>query len=417
MHRITLRPVLLVALAGTALGVLGLALVLAGGRPSPSGPGLPDAGALTGWTLPTARLLANLAAVGCVGTLLTGAVLAPAGPGRLGDGPAEAVRAARLWAIGWAAAAVLTLILTVSDVAGLPVSHLASSDLARAARALAPVRALVIVVVLALVVVLVAAMARGATAARAGARNRGGGFDPDALHRSFGAGGPPHPGDRRTGCACGGSHGVDRRAARDLLHLRGSGEEQTRAVTRFSTLALVCFSAVTGSGVLAAVTRLGTSVENWTTAYGTVLLLKTVAVIALGAVGWRHRRGTMRALRAGRPRAFWRLATGELVVMCSAMGLAVALSRAAAPSGGGGGATQALVATCSAGGGRTPLPWSPSCSPSPPTCAVSGPPGSSRPIGLFLAAGRCGVPPRPSPLLPWPWSRSAPPPARSPPRC
>ena len=337
------RPVLVVALAGASLAVLGLSLVLAGGQPQPSAPGLPDAGAVTGWGLPAARLMTNLAAVGSVGTLLTGAAFGPAGPGPLSAGCAQAVRAARLWALGWAAAAALSVILTVSDIAGLPVLHLAPSDLGQAVRAFAPVRALLVVVVLALVVALIAGIPRGTTAARLALATAVVGLTPtlytghsaQAAHHTLATGSLVVHVVAATAWI-GGLLGI-------LVHLRRPGAEQTRAVARFSTLALVCFCAVTGSGLLAAVTRLGTSVENWTTAYGIVLLLKAVAVIALGAVGWRHRRGTMRALRAGRPRPFWRLATGELAVMGAAMGLAVALSRTAAPSRGGGGTPNGLV--------------------------------------------------------------------------
>jgi putative copper resistance protein D len=73
-------------------------------------------------------------------------------------------------------------------------------------------------------------------------------------------------------------------------------------------------------------------VPAWTSAYGAVLAAKVVAVAGLGAFGWQHRRRTMAALRGGSPGAFWRLATGELVLMAAVSGLAVALSRTAAPT-------------------------------------------------------------------------------------
>jgi cytochrome c oxidase assembly factor CtaG len=63
-----------------------------------------------------------------------------------------------------------------------------------------------------------------------------------------------------------------------------------------------------------------------------VLVAKVVALVGLGTFGWRHRTRTMSALRAGAPRAFFRLAAGELVLMAAATGLAVALSRTPAPS-------------------------------------------------------------------------------------
>ena len=64
------RPLLLlVALGGMALLVAGVTLAVSGGGPEASEAGLPTAGLLTGWGLPAVRVLANLAAVGCVGAL------------------------------------------------------------------------------------------------------------------------------------------------------------------------------------------------------------------------------------------------------------------------------------------------------------------------------------------------------------
>ena len=239
MHRrVSWRPVLIVALAGTAVAVLGLAMILAGDGPQPSGPGLPDAGAFTEWALPAARLLANLAAVGCVGTLLVGAALAPPAAGPLGRAETRAVRAAWSWALGWAVAAALTLVLTVSEVAGLPVAGLGWFELARAVRVVAPVRALLVVVALALAVALVAGMARGTTAARLALAIAVVGLTPtlytghsaQAAHHTLATGALVVHVVAATGWI-GGLLGI-------LVHLRRPGPEQTRAVARFSTLAL-----------------------------------------------------------------------------------------------------------------------------------------------------------------------------------
>ncbi len=59
--------------------------------------------------------------------------------------------------------------------------------------------------------------------------------------------------------------------------------------------------------------------------------LKSLALVALGAAGWWHRRATLAAMRAGRSHAFWRLVLAELLVLAVASGIAVALARSAPP--------------------------------------------------------------------------------------
>ncbi|HKG51670.1 MAG TPA: bifunctional copper resistance protein CopD/cytochrome c oxidase assembly protein [Actinomycetales bacterium] len=327
------RPLLLlVGLCATALIVLGVTLLLDGGGPQPSVAGLPSAGWVTGWGLPAMRLLGDLAALGCVGALLVAGVLAPGGNGPLAGGCARAVSAASSWAAGWAAAAALTVLLTVSDVQGAPVGQVVDSGAARLAWALPQTRALLVVAVVAAVV----SVATARVATTSGARWALGaallGLTPP-LYTGHSA----HAADHALATGglvvhvvaamlwIGGLLGI-------LLHLRQPGAVQLRAVRRFSTLALLCFCAVIGSGLLAALARLGTSLSTWMTAYGAVLAIKAVAAVGLAGFGWLHRRRTMAALRGGRPRAFWRLATGELVLMAVAMGLAVALSRTPAPT-------------------------------------------------------------------------------------
>jgi putative copper export protein len=332
------RPVLLLSALGAMALVVGtLTVLLSGGGPQPSEAGLPTAGWLTGWGLPAVRVLADLAAVGCVGALLVGGVLTPPGTGPLAGACARAVGAASSWAAGWAAASALTVLLTVSDVEGAPVSQLVGSGAADLAWALPQTRALLAVAVLAAVVSVMAARASTVTGARWAAAVAVVGLLPP-LYTGHSAHAADHT--LATGSLVvhvvaatawiGGLLGI-------VLHLRRPGGEQLRAVPRYSNLALLCFCAVSASGLLAAFARLGYSVDAWASAYGAVLLAKVVALVGLGAFGWRHRTRTMSALRAGAPRAFWRLASGELVLMAGAMGLAVALSRTPAPSAAEGG--------------------------------------------------------------------------------
>ncbi|MGZ4429750.1 MAG: hypothetical protein ACXVEV_15615, partial [Nocardioidaceae bacterium] len=99
--------------AGTLLvagAVLVVVLLAGGGAPQPVPAGLPDAGPLTGWALPAARLAADLAGFAAVGLLLAAGVLLPAPDGRLRPVALRetlwAVRAAVVWLVAVAAEAV-----------------------------------------------------------------------------------------------------------------------------------------------------------------------------------------------------------------------------------------------------------------------------------------------------------------------
>lgn len=113
---------------------------------------------------------------------------------------------------------------------------------------------------------------------------------------------------------------------------RGLGKSLADTVARFSTLALWCFIAVALSGVVNAVTRLSTP-GDLASAYGILLVLKVVLLLALGVAGYRQRRSVVGRLRQS-PESrglFARLVIGELVLMGAATGLAVALARTPPP--------------------------------------------------------------------------------------
>ena len=116
-----------------------------------------------------------------------------------------------------------------------------------------------------------------------------------------------------------------------LLALAVCGRSRVLA-ERFSTIALLSFVFVGAAGVVSAVLRLD-ELSDLTTPYGTLLLIKTVALIALGVVGAVHRRHAIQRLPSGV--AFVRLLLAELVVMGVAMGMASALGDTAPPRGPG----------------------------------------------------------------------------------
>ena len=122
-------PGLLVVGAAVAAVVAGGLTVLTGARPIAS-LGLPDPGTLTTVGLPAMRAVAEVAMVLTIGGVLLAAFLAP--PQRNGylDGAGyRALRMASWSAVGWTAAAVLMVPLSVADALGRPVSLVLSPGL------------------------------------------------------------------------------------------------------------------------------------------------------------------------------------------------------------------------------------------------------------------------------------------------
>src|SRR5690606_21103821 len=109
-------------------------------------------------------------------------------------------------------------------------------------------------------------------------------------------------------------------------HLLGKGYDADLGTTveRYSVLALWAYAAVAISGVRSAWLRLG-SFEDLASAYGALVIIKALILIALGIFGWQQRRSVVAALRSSpASRAvFARLAAVEVFLMVAATGLGV----------------------------------------------------------------------------------------------
>lgn len=115
-------------------------------------------------------------------------------------------------------------------------------------------------------------------------------------------------------------------------------------VARYSTIALIAYAMVMYSGITNALLRVK-DLDDWTTRYGIVLLVKLGITILLGFAGWTHRRAVIDRLPglAPPPAAtgassavsaaflFWRLVLGEIILFAGATALGVVLSRTAPP--------------------------------------------------------------------------------------
>ncbi|SMC38847.1 putative copper resistance protein D [Janibacter indicus] len=133
-----------------------------------------------------------------------------------------------------------------------------------------------------------------------------------------------------------------------LLVVRPSlGTHLAVTVRRYSSIAAWCFAFLVLSGLLATWINIG-GLGGLDSRYGVLLILKAVAAIVLGVIGWWHRNRIIAGLEAGAqgasPRrgsglkalapqdsAFVRLALGEIAVMATAMGLGVAVGRTPTP--------------------------------------------------------------------------------------
>ncbi|RAY12281.1 copper resistance protein CopD [Actinomadura craniellae] len=326
------RPLWLACAAFPAALVALAAALRWGAPPVAEVPTLSQAGPLTEGGLPVAEFLTNAAGTITVGWLLLAVVFLPAGEGGTLSAPARrCLRAASLGAAAWALAALGTAVLTISDLAGVPVTDvLKGSLLVGFLTDLTLGRALLAVAVIAVAV---------SAGARLPRTVDGAGY---LLVAALAGLVPPV----FTGhAASSGSHSlavygmavhvigaavwVGGLVALTLMY-RDVTDHLADVVSRYSGLALVCWAAVAASGLISAWTRLGGF--DLTSRYGALVAVKTLALAALAALGWWHRRSSIPALRTSRrAMVFARVAAVEIVVMAVTMAVAVGLSRTAAP--------------------------------------------------------------------------------------
>lgn len=325
---------LLALAAVTAVAAAVLALLVGGGGPVEAPDGLADAGAGTGWALRVLTVLARLAGVLTVGSLLVGAALVPALPGDAGRGRtllARTIRTAGRCSAAWCVTAAAVLVLEVSETVGVPLSQVRGEHLGPV---LATGRgsASSVVVLLTAAVSLASAHVVSPRGARSLLVLALAALVPVAL-----AGHPAAAADQEVATTgllvhvvtatlwVGGLAGL-------LLHLRGDPDALLVAVPRFSALALGAYVVLAGSGLLTAAAHVDVSSRPWTSGYVGILALKVLLLLLLGLLGHRHRLRTLPRLAEGRVGPFLRLAGVELVVMGAATGLASALARTPTPA-------------------------------------------------------------------------------------
>ena len=294
--------------------------------------GVPSSGVVTRWGLPISKLFLDVAGLTTVGLLLAATLLLPNDKGMLGKTALGYVRAASWAALAWAGAAFLTMVFSVSDVWARPVPEILDRSflVGYASQESPGHRAHPRL----LFGVAIALFSRGAiTAGASGALLvfALAALLPPAL-TGHSASSPNH-GLATTGLALhlltlalwvGG-------LAVLALHALLKKPQLDVAADRFSRMALWCLRRGRRVRAGSVVARLADVSDLWTSSYGVLIVIKIVAFVLLGYVGWWHRQRTLVELTAGRPRAFARLAGGELLFMLATVGLAVALARTPPP--------------------------------------------------------------------------------------
>jgi len=326
-----LLAALIIGLSGFAACVVGL--VTGGGAKTVTVAGLPYAGAGTIWGAPLATLLVTLSATIAVGCFLGAVWLIPSRTGGLGTAGRNLMVLGASFSLVWFFATIVSGLFTLSDIFGVGVTdvlHPSSIQLFVTKWELGQAA-----VVQGLATLILAASAAFIT-------TRGTGLYVLIL-AILTAAIPAFTGHSSTL----GHHNFA--TASMWFHVVGvvvwvgglavtialasvKHRDWPVAVTRFSSLALVCFIIVALSGVMNAATRITALSELFTTWYGRLLLEKTVVFVALGLFGYHWRRKVIPQLNPKRPSSFATLALVEVALMGVALGLATALARTAPPT-------------------------------------------------------------------------------------
>ncbi|MEE2524271.1 cytochrome c oxidase assembly protein [Pseudarthrobacter sp. J75] len=309
-----------------------------------------DPGALVRWGLPVSKALHNVSLATVIGGLIFAAGILPRAAGKAkktskhdADAPehplfTRALVVAAAAGVVWTLSAVSVLVLTFADVAGLGLAGDAqfTQSLVYFMTDIETGRAWLAVTIIAAVV----------TTALFGVRSLTGlaltlvlavvGLVPAALigHSSSSS---DHEGAINSlGLhLLGVSTWVGGIVMLVLLSRLLTATEFTEPVLRrFSSLAGFAFVLVLASGVINASIRITSWADLFGSAYGQLVVAKTLATVVLGGIGFMHRQWVIPQLgRQGLSarRVLWQLVAVELLVMGATSGVAVALGRSAPP--------------------------------------------------------------------------------------
>lgn len=317
-------PVALVAAALVAI----LASLAFGGGSAPLALG--DPGAVTRWGLPITKLVVDLSSAGVIGALLLAIfALSPTKPEY-----DKAIDLAAASAAVMTVASGLTTVLSFSDASFTPLAATQnfSNQFLQFVTQIALGQAWGVTTLAAAVVTVLCFAVRGQTALVFVAVVAVGALVPIAL-QGHAAGTSGH----NLAITALGLHIVGAAVwiggLLTIVLLRNSlpGDRLPTVLSRYSSLAIICFVVVAFSGYLSAELRVGTW-SGLLTPYGVLVIGKVTVLIVLGLFGVLQRRFLIARLRTSAGRGpFWVLVTAELAFMGFASGIAAALARTATP--------------------------------------------------------------------------------------
>jgi len=318
-------------LAGVAVIAVVVPAGLLGGAFAAPVAGLPDAGSIVRWGLPVVRAIHDLAAACSVGLIVVAATIIP--EAHRTSRRITAARYACASGVVWVLAGIVGLVFSFASISGTDLSDPTfGAQLQTFVPQFEVTRVAAISSSMAMVVTIGAAVVRRRSGLVALAVLGVLAVLPLSL-----AGHSADAANHATAVNSLALHLVSALvwvggllALAMLRPLLGTG--LAVSVQRYSTLAGWCFGAVAVSGIANAWIRIG-SVSNLASTYGALIVLKVVALVALGAAGWQQRSRVVSRIAADplAGRLFGRLALVELVVMSSAFALGTALSRSAPP--------------------------------------------------------------------------------------
>ncbi len=285
--------------------------------------GLPDPGRLTAVALPITHLASDAAGMLVVGLLLVRWL----SPERFsGDGQRLATLTTR-WSWAWAASTSAWIVFTMSDMTGLPVGDLpGSTDLVAVVLGTQRILAQVATLWVAVAIAMFGGRVRGGSAL--------GGVTCLALLALLPSAVTGHAGHHNETSLTVAALAVHVIAAAVwvggllaiVLYLRSDSRRLVAVLPRFSSVALVCASAVAMSGVIVSVVMLGSWSALWESNRGHLIMAKAIGLMVLVGFGYWHRRTTVARAGRGDLRPLLRLAAVEVLVMGATIGVAVTLS-------------------------------------------------------------------------------------------
>ena len=296
--------------------------------------GISSPGPFTSYGVTVSRVLAEIAAVITIGSLLLAAFLVP--PQRTGTLAADGYAAIRTAAVSswcWGVTSIAAALFAAADGAGVPVTELFQPRaFLQYFGAIDQPKAWLITAVVAFVIAVAChfVLSWGWTTALFFL----------AVAGMFPVGATGHS-------SSGGSHDLATNSL--LIHLvaaalwvgglialialgRRRGPGLPLAARRFSRIALACWVAMAVSGVINALVRVSPA-DLVSTQYGLLILAKITALAMLGVLGQQQRSRSLRALtERGSKGAFLQLAGVETLIMFMTLGIAGALSATEPPA-------------------------------------------------------------------------------------